>query len=71
MDWIGWLATAVFMTSYLFTDATTLRRTQGAAACLWALYGILIHAPPIIVANTLVAGVALASSFRGSRTPRR
>ena len=64
MDWIGWLATAVFLSSYFFKRATTLRRIQGAAACLWALYGVLLPALPIIVANVLVAGVAVASSFR-------
>jgi hypothetical protein len=64
VDWIGWLATAVFMGSYFAKRATALRRIQGVAACLWALYGILIHALPIVVANVLVAGVAIATSFR-------
>jgi uncharacterized protein with PQ loop repeat len=39
------------------------------AASLWALYGILIHAWPVIVANVLVAGVAVATSFRPERAP--
>jgi uncharacterized protein with PQ loop repeat len=63
-DWVGWLATAVFMTSYIPKRMTTLRRIQAAAACLWALYGVLIHSLPVIVANVLVATVAIASSFR-------
>ncbi len=63
-DWIGWLATAVFMTSYVPKRAVTLRRIQAVAAGLWALYGVLIHALPVIVANVLVAGVAIGSSFR-------
>lgn len=73
VDGIGWLATAVFMSSYFSKRATTLRRIQGAAACLWALYGVLIHALPIVVANVLVAGVAIASSFRpeGAAPPPR
>jgi hypothetical protein len=69
VDWIGWLATAVFLSSYFAKQATALRRIQGIAASLWALYGILLHAPPIIVANILVAGVAVATSFRPARTP--
>lgn len=64
VDWIGWLATAVFLSSYFAKQATALRRIQGVAASLWALYGILIHAWPVIVANVLVAGVAVATSFR-------
>ncbi len=66
-DWLGWLATAVFLTSYFTRQSMTLRRIQGLAACLWAVYGALIHALPIIVANLLVAAVAVASSFRQSR----
>jgi hypothetical protein len=33
------------------------------AACLWVTYGVIIHAPPVIVANVVVAGVAVYSSF--------
>ena len=67
IDWIGWLATGVFLTSYFAKQSATLRRIQGLAACLWAFYGVLIHALPIIVANLLVAGVAIASSFQRRR----
>jgi hypothetical protein len=66
-DWIGWLATAVFVSSYFSKQSTTLRRIQGLAACLWGVYGALIHALPVVVANALVAGVAIASSFRRER----
>jgi hypothetical protein len=65
-DWLGWLATAVFVTSYFTKGTVSLRRVQGVAASLWGVYGILIHARPVIVANLIVAGVAIASSF-----PRR
>jgi uncharacterized protein with PQ loop repeat len=64
VDWIGWLATAVFLVSYFTKTPATLRRVQGVAAGVWALYGVLIHSLPVIVANILVAGVAVASSFR-------
>jgi hypothetical protein len=63
-DWIGWLATAVFLVSYFTRTPTSLRRVQGVAAILWALYGVLISALPVIVANLLVAGAAIASSLR-------
>jgi uncharacterized protein with PQ loop repeat len=64
---IGWLATAVFVTSYFATRSVTLRRIQGLAACLWTVYGVLIHATPVVVANLIVAGVAIVSSFRMTR----
>jgi hypothetical protein len=68
--WIGWVATAVFASSYFCREAATLRRVQAAAAVLWVVYGVLIQAAPVIVANLIVAGVALASSLRLSRPPR-
>jgi len=62
-DWVGWLATAIFASSYFCKRATTLRRVQGVAALAWALYGVLIHALPIIVANIIVASLAFGSSL--------
>jgi uncharacterized protein with PQ loop repeat len=70
LAWIGWVATAVFASSYLCREAASLRRVQAAAAVLWVVYGVLIQAAPVIVANLIVAGVALASSLRLSRAPR-
>lgn len=64
VDFIGWLATAVFLVSYFTKGPRGLRRVQGVAAGLWALYGVLIHSLPVIVANVLVATVAVISSFR-------
>jgi hypothetical protein len=63
LDWIGWFATALFASSYFCRRPATLRRVQGLAALAWAVYGVLIHALPIIVANIIVAGVAVWSSF--------
>jgi hypothetical protein len=65
-DWIGWLATAIFLASYSCKDQTKLRRVQAVAALLWVAYGAILHAVPIVVANILVAGVAVYSSLAGS-----
>jgi predicted acyltransferase len=65
-DWIGWLATAIFLASYTSKDQRKLRRIQALAAVLWVAYGAILHAVPIVVANLLVAGVALCSSLTGS-----
>ena len=61
---IGWVATAVFAISYFFRRPATLRKIQAFAACLWIMYGVAIGALPVIVANVIVAGSALYSSFR-------
>ncbi len=64
---IGWLATAVFASSYFFRRPLTLRRIQAGAALLWVVYGIAIDAGPVVVANLIVAGAALYSSFAARR----
>ena len=40
LDWIGWIATAVFASSYLFKQPL-----------LCVIYGSIIHAFPVVVAN--------------------
>jgi hypothetical protein len=62
LDWIGWVATATFASSYFFKQPATLRRVQALAALLWIGYGVLIHAMPVIVANLVVAAVAVLSA---------
>ena len=65
---IGWLATAVFASSYAFWQPVILRRIQAAAALLWVIYGVAIDAMPVVVANLVVAGAALWSSLAQRRT---
>jgi hypothetical protein len=64
---IGWVATAVFSSSYFCRQATTLRRIQALAALIWVIYGFLIGAMPVVAANVIVAAAALYSSFTASR----
>jgi hypothetical protein len=66
-DWIGWLATAIFLASYSCKDQAKLRRVQAVAALLWVVYGAILHAVPIVVANLLVALAAVYSSLAGTR----
>jgi len=53
-----------FHAPYFTKTPVGLRRVQGVAAGLWALYGVMIHSLPVIAANILVASVAVVSSFR-------
>jgi Bacterial inner membrane protein len=61
-DWIGWMATVVFVASYACRNSLTLRRIQAVAALLWLASGWAIGSAPVIVANLIVAGAALVSS---------
>lgn len=67
----GWLATAIFVTSYFTTRLSTLTKIQAIAACLWIAYGVRIGANPVIVANVIVAVAALFSSLRDRWAERR
>jgi hypothetical protein len=60
---IGWIATAVFASSYFSKEPATLRRLQAGAAVLWMVYGVILKAPPVVVANLIVASLALWSSL--------
>jgi hypothetical protein len=66
IDALGWVATALFASSYFFKRPAALRRVQALAAALWMCYGAIIHAMPVVVANLIVAGLALWSSVGSS-----
>lgn len=63
IEWIGWAATALFASSYLWDHPKALRWVQAFAALLWIVYGAIIHATPVVVANVIVAAVAVYSSL--------
>jgi len=67
-EWIGWVATATFASSYFFRKPGALRRIQALAALLWIGYGVIIHAVPVIVSNVVVAAIAAYSSLRPDRS---
>ena len=69
IDSIGWLATATFACSYFCANEKRLRLLQAGASSLWLIYGILIGALPMIVANFIVASLALASAFKKTAAP--
>jgi hypothetical protein len=66
-EWLGWSATAVFVGSYGFKRPGAIRVVQALGACLWIVYGVLLGARPVVLANTLVVGAAMLSLWRDSR----
>ncbi len=64
---VGWAATAVFTASYFARRADTLRYLQMVGAALWLVYGVVIGAPPVIVANTLLLAAAAWTALRETR----
>lgn len=66
-DGIGWVATAIFAASYFVKSSKAMRRIQAVAALLWVIYGVWMNALPIIVANLVVATLALFSDWKETR----
>ncbi len=69
-EWLGWSATAVFVGSYGFRRPGAIRVVQAFGACLWILYGVLLGARPVVLANALVVGAAMLSFWRDRRGGR-
>ena len=63
-DILGWIATAMFVSSYFFKRAALLRAAQMLGAALWIVYGAMIGAVPVVVANALVFGAAAWTLLR-------
>jgi hypothetical protein len=58
IEYLGWLATAVFVGSYFCAVPQTLKRVQMVGALMWVAYGLFIGASPVVAANLLVFGAA-------------
>jgi hypothetical protein len=66
VDCLGWAATGVFVASYFCARPAVLRAVQMLGAALWATYGVIIGAWPVIVANVLVFSAAAWTAARNS-----
>jgi hypothetical protein len=64
---LGWVATALFVGSYFAGGKQRLLAIQLFGALLWLVYGVLIRAAPVVVANVLVAGAAAFNAVRAAR----
>lgn len=65
IEYLGWIATAVFVGSYFCSRPVALKRAQMVGALMWVVYGLLIGASPVVVANLLVFGAAAWTMVRG------
>jgi len=66
---LGWVATAIFVGSYFFRRPAWLRAAQMLGATLWIVYGALIAAVPVVVANGLVFAAAAWTLLRARVAP--
>jgi len=67
---MGWVATSVFAVSYFVRNPATMRWVQALAAVCWIVYGVLMHATPVIVANVIVVTLAALTALRAAPRTR-
>jgi len=67
VEYLGWVATGVFVASYFCARPERLRAVQMCGALLWVCYGVLIGASPVVAANLLVLGAAAWTGVSGTR----
>jgi hypothetical protein len=66
---LGWVATILFVGSYFFKQPALLRAAQMAGAALWIVYGAMIGAIPVVVANGLVFTAAAWTLIKSRGAP--
>jgi hypothetical protein len=59
IDLVGWVATVLVISSFLFKDMLRLRVTNFLATTTWAVYGIVKEDGPLIVVNLTVMTIHL------------
>ena len=54
-EWVGYLASAVLLISFMMKSITTLRLVNSAGAILFVVYGIMLNISwPIIITNAAI-----------------
>ncbi|MCL2650607.1 MAG: hypothetical protein FWD60_06220 [Candidatus Azobacteroides sp.] len=55
---IGYLASAFLVMSFAFNKNVVKLRIMGAIGCvLFVVYGLLLHAYPMVIANVIIVGI--------------
>jgi hypothetical protein len=64
IEWIGYLASFLIAVSLLMTDMKTLRVVNAIGCLVFAIYGVLTHAYPVIVSNTAIFLIDLYQLYK-------
>ena len=67
VEYLGWAATAVFISSYFTSRLETMRALQLAGGAVWLAYGVGIDSRPVIVSNVLLCAAAAWTMLRTRR----
>jgi len=64
---LGWIAMAVTISSFAFTNMRSLRGMNILGCALWIVYGGLISSPQIIVTNLAIVSIHGIWFFRNRK----
>ncbi|MBU3812165.1 MAG: YgjV family protein [Candidatus Niameybacter stercoravium] len=64
VEWIGYAASAVIAISLLMTDVGKLRIINSIGCLLFVIYGLLVHAYPVAVANLIIVFINLYHLYK-------
>lgn len=53
-EWIGYLAMAVLLVSFIMKNVTKLRIINSVGCALFVIYGLLISQYPIVITNVAI-----------------
>ena len=54
IEWVGYMASFFVAVSFIFKDVKKLRLVNMIGCLAFVVYGILIHAYPVIIANAFI-----------------
>jgi len=63
IETIGYLAPAFLVLSFLFKDMVKLRLINSVGCVFFIIYGFLISAYPVVIANAIVVGINIYHLF--------
>ncbi len=63
IDWIGYLAMALLLISFMMKNVTKLRIINSFGCGMFIIYGILIGGIPIVITNSLIVLINLFYIF--------
>lgn len=61
---IGWLATALTLSSFMVKDIMKLRLVNSIGAITWVIYGIMIVNYPVIFTNLFILVIHMIYLFK-------
>jgi hypothetical protein len=64
IELLGYLAMALTMLSFAFSDMEVLRRVNLLGCIVWIAYGLLMSSNPIIFTNVAIASVHIFSIYK-------